>query len=308
LEAQLGQDGFERVGKVTTLSEFGAYLEADWDGRGEAETCIVTMLLCGESERAAQYLEQLKERRERASESDYLWMLERKASGGASDSYDLVMRELEKATRRRGPVLSGDARASRQLLPRRRGVLRAASRRRSKRVKELKIEDIWEPSPFPIELPAAERRQSDEALFSTTPWIAERPSPLMDLPAVPGEVRFAIDFGRRNGLTLIAPLTRQEAEERHRRFEKYVLAVRLGSGLDFVGFQRGGASFAWTQPPMVASKRRSTRLSVRSAAAVIQAFGLALQSGPLHRRNLRFGVPATANGLQTASSSLRGST
>jgi hypothetical protein len=56
----------------------------------------------------------------------------------------------------------------------------------------------------------------------------------MALPAAPGEVSFAVDVGRREGrLILIAPLTRQEAEERHQRSEKYVLAVRLGSGLDF---------------------------------------------------------------------------
>src|SRR4051794_32351325 len=94
---------------------------------------------------------------------------------------------------------------------------------------------MWEPAPFPIELPAAEQRQAAEALFSTTPWIMQRPSPLMDLPAMPGEVRFAVDVGRREGrLILIAPLTRQEAEERHQRSEKYAMAVRLGSDIDFV--------------------------------------------------------------------------
>ncbi|HKS64746.1 MAG TPA: hypothetical protein VJT13_23810, partial [Xanthobacteraceae bacterium] len=104
LEAELAQEAFEPLGKVTTLSEFGASLEADWDGRHDyAETCIVTMLLCGERERAAQYLAQLKEQRARFSENHYQEMLELKASGQAPDSYDLIMRELEKERREGDP-------------------------------------------------------------------------------------------------------------------------------------------------------------------------------------------------------------
>ena len=199
LEAELAQDGFERVGKVTTLNEFGAYLEPTLPYGGDEEY-VVTALLCGERERAAEHLEHLKSYRE------------------AADPYYLAMRELLDSFSRDAGTFCAQRHAE-----------EATS------VKELKLEAIWEPSPFPIELPAAERRQSAEALFSTTPWIAERPSPLMSLPAASGEVRFAIDVGRREGrLILIAPLTRQEAEERHHRSEKYVLAVRLPNGLDFV--------------------------------------------------------------------------
>jgi hypothetical protein len=234
LEAELAQEAFEPLGKVTTLGEFGAYLEGDWDGRGAAETCIVTMLLCGESERAARYLAQLKEARARATESHYQWMLELKASGRATDSYDLVMRELEKE-RAGGDSYYLKMRALFDSFTRDAATFCAQRHAREASVaEELKLDGIWEPSPFPIELPAAEQRRAADALFSTTPWITQRPSPLMALPAAPGEVRFAVDVGRREGrLMLIAPLTRQEAEERHQRSEKYVLAVRLGSGLDF---------------------------------------------------------------------------
>ena len=43
------------------------------------------------------------------------------------------------------------------------------------KAKELKLDGIWEPSPFPIELPAAEQRRAAEALFSTTPGSRSAP-------------------------------------------------------------------------------------------------------------------------------------
>jgi hypothetical protein len=49
---------------------------------------------------------------------------------------------------------------------------------------------------------------------------------------VPGEARFAKDwqFGGREHPALVAPLTRAEAEDRHRNGENYVLAARLPDG------------------------------------------------------------------------------
>ena len=239
LEAELAQDGFERVGKVTTLNEFGAYLEPTLPYGGDEEY-VVTALLCGERERAAEHLEHLKSYRE------------------AADPYYLAMRELLDSFSRDAGTFCAQRHAE-----------EATS------VKELKLEAIWEPSPFPIELPAAERRQSAEALFSTTPWIAERPSPLMSLPAASGEVRFAIDVGRREGrLILIAPLTRQEAEERHQRSETYVLAARLGSGLDFVLKRK--LCVDPTDPWMRSEVNRLSEDQLRRIKLWI-----ALQSGPL---------------------------
>src|ERR1051325_4769361 len=47
-----------------------------------------------------------------------------------------------------------------------------------------------------------------------------------------GDVRFAKGLVRRNGqLILVVPLSRQEAEERHRDVEDYVFATRLPNGL-----------------------------------------------------------------------------
>jgi len=103
-------------------------------------------------------------------------------------------------------------------------------------VKVDKLEHIWEPSPFPIELPVAERRErSDEPTFVPHPW---RPRPdwlLGDVPSQPGEVRFAKDWRERGDKqVLIVPISREQAEERHRNVEGYVLAARLTNGLLFL--------------------------------------------------------------------------
>ena len=43
--------------------------------------------------------------------------------------------------------------------------------------KAMKLGDIWEPSPFPVELSGADRAsRTDEPLFLTTPWINLPPS------------------------------------------------------------------------------------------------------------------------------------
>jgi hypothetical protein len=100
-------------------------------------------------------------------------------------------------------------------------------------IKAMKLESIWEPSPFPVELPPADRGpRSAEPVFRTTPWLL-RPSWLwQELPSLPGDVRFAKDFSRRDGcLILPVALTREEAEVRHHAGENYVLVARLPDGL-----------------------------------------------------------------------------
>jgi hypothetical protein len=92
----------------------------------------------------------------------------------------------------------------------------------------LKLEHVWEPSPFPVELPSAERAgRTAEPIFSVTPWVG-RPSWLFgEAPEQPGEVRYAKAALYRNGrVLLLVPLTYEQAEQRHRDLEDYVLAVR----------------------------------------------------------------------------------
>jgi hypothetical protein len=107
--------------------------------------------------------------------------------------------------------------------------------------KALKIEHIWEPSPFPVELPPAERRaRSDEILFIPRPWVARPSWLLQELPENIGEIRYAKDCLVRKGRSvLVASLARDEAEDRHRNSEPYVLAARLSEGPALVLWRDG---------------------------------------------------------------------
>ena len=120
-------------------------------------------------------------------------------------------------------------RNQRALLDRAAASLGAAFRSQEEKVAKVhRLGDAWEPSPFPIEVPEAERAQKcDEPPFPAWPWI-EPPAGLVNAPPTqPGEVRFASkSLQRRSGLVLVVALTREEAEERHRTRQDYVLAVR----------------------------------------------------------------------------------
>jgi hypothetical protein len=106
--------------------------------------------------------------------------------------------------------------------------------REAKAVKALKLEAIWEPSPFPVEVPDAERKgRTAEPMFVPEPWLPRPPGLLLDVPQASGEVFFgkALLFGRKEYPILVAALTRGEAEDRHRNGEHYGLAARLPGGL-----------------------------------------------------------------------------
>jgi hypothetical protein len=113
--------------------------------------------------------------------------------------------------------------------------------REASAAKSLKIQHIWEPSPFPVELPAAERqRRSAEPLFIPRPWIERRPELFRELPEHPGEIVFAMELlysDRRE--TLVAPLTREQAEDRNRNLDPYVLAACLPTGWTVLLCRRG---------------------------------------------------------------------
>jgi hypothetical protein len=100
-------------------------------------------------------------------------------------------------------------------------------------VKALKLEHVWDPAPFAMEVPADERAfKTNEPVFVSTPW-PSRPAWLwQEIPREPGEVRYAKDLTYRDdNVQLLVALTPVEADERHRMRETYVLAARLPDGL-----------------------------------------------------------------------------
>jgi hypothetical protein len=192
----LATDIFEPWGQVITLEGFAAGTIAHLGGRTTWQT-ILALILAGEHEQAAEYERQLE---------------------------DATPYEEEKVRRRtRWEQVTSDI-----------GSLCARLHaREAEIVRALKLEHIWERSPFPVEVPAAERGgRSAEPVFSTTPWVP-RPSWLwQEAPTQAGEVRFAKYHVRSDhGVTLMVTLSREEAEERHREREDYAMAVRLPDGL-----------------------------------------------------------------------------
>jgi hypothetical protein len=192
----LATDIFEPWGQVTTLDGFATKIIARQGGAASWET-ILALILAGEQDRAAEFQRQFE---------------------------DATPYEDDKVERRtRWEQVTSDI-----------GALCARLHaREADIVKALKLEHVWEPSPFPVELPASERTsRSAEPAFSTTPWIP-RPSWLwQDAPTEPGEVRFGKKCVRSDdGVTLLVALSREEAEERHREREDYAMAVRLPDGL-----------------------------------------------------------------------------
>jgi hypothetical protein len=191
----LKTDIFDRWGPVTTIDGFTTELI----DKGEVRyyrAPIMGFALAGEWDRAAEWVEQAQ--RELTDETA-------KAK---------VMELWEQLTTDIGAVCA------------------KLHAREAETIKERKLERIWEPAPFPVELPPAARARSADPLFLTTPWIPIPSGLWQELPKEPGEVRFAKDRHRRDDeLILPVALSREEAEERHRNGEDYVLTVRLPDGL-----------------------------------------------------------------------------
>jgi hypothetical protein len=189
----LAHDVFDEVGKITTLSDLAVVQP---DGFGTFPR-ITSLILAGEQDRALATVEEI----ERANPVDG------RAMHPAREHWERVSKDI-KATC--AECHAEEVRA----------------------VKAMKLQRFWEPSPFPVELPRVGRTVSvSEPAFTTTPW-PERPSWLwQDVPPRPGEIRYAKDFVRHGGLRLLVALTREEAEERHREWERYALAARLPDGL-----------------------------------------------------------------------------
>ena len=196
----LATDVFGPLGRVTTLDEVATDFLTGWHPAGirwrKVGADIATLIVAGEMDRAAEFVQKFER----------------------ETPYEEVKLELRSEWER----LTADVD----------GLCAKLHAQEAELVKAWKLENIWEPSPFPVELPVAERvsRSADPA-FSTTPWIAPPSWLWQKLPTEPGEVRFAKKVLRRGGdIILTAALSREEAEERHRALEDYVMVARLADG------------------------------------------------------------------------------
>ncbi len=188
----LEQDVFSRLANVRSLADVDRELGNEWKIADFGAT-VTALLLAGQRERASELIDRC-EAQTRDNEYWQTWMRHQRA------------------------LLDQDAAS-----------LGAEFRSEEEKIARVhRLGDAWEPSPFPIEVPEAERAQRcDEPPFPARPWIASPPGLVNAPPTQPGEVRFASkSLRRRSGLALVVALTREEAEETHRTRQDYVLAMR----------------------------------------------------------------------------------
>jgi hypothetical protein len=198
----LGEEVFEWVGKIHTFDDFVTELEVggtDRPGASNVDSArIEALVLAGKRHRACEYVDEM----ERSHRDSGYW------ADWAKEQREFLSRDIE-------------------------AVCQDFHAKEAETAKALKLEAVWEPAPFPVEAPVSERpSRSADPLFRPTPWLPREPGLLDDPPEVPGEVRFAkTTLYRGVRLFPVVPLTAQDAEERHRNFEPYVLAARLEGGL-----------------------------------------------------------------------------
>jgi hypothetical protein len=189
----LEQDVFSRLANVRSLADVDRELGNEWKIADFGAT-VTALLLAGQRERASELIDRC-EAQTRDNEYWQTWMRHQRA------------------------LLDQDAAS-----------LGAEFRSEEEKIARVhRLGDAWEPSPFPIEVPEAERAQRcDEPPFPARPWIAPPAGLVNATPMQPGEVRFASKGIRRKaGFVLFAALTRDEAEERHRTRQNYALSRRL---------------------------------------------------------------------------------
>src|SRR5262249_7446318 len=105
--------------------------------------------------------------------------------------------------------------------------------RERERAEAMKLGDIWEPAPFPVELSGADREgRVSDPLFETTPWVSLPGNLWQEMPCAPGDTRFATAIlNRQQRRMLWMPLSADEAKARHETYQNYVLSTRLASGM-----------------------------------------------------------------------------
>jgi hypothetical protein len=196
LVAALQQDVFTPFGKITTHDDLAGALP---DDMRFYTTRVSALVLAGERERAEEHVRDVENSKHANDFYCQDWI---------KSARDLLARDIK-------------------------DVCAQFHAREARAVKALKLESIWEPSPFPVEVPAAQRKsRTAEPLFVTEPWLPRPPGLMFDVPQMPGEVVFAKTWTFR-GTThpvLVVALTHAEAEDRHRNGEEYVLAARLPGG------------------------------------------------------------------------------
>jgi hypothetical protein len=217
---RLAVEVFEPLGKIATIEDF---IDSSWGKRLWTDQLYPSILLSRGIEPTRERAAAFKAACQRSLSA----AKERQAH--AKRGEEASARRLE--TKHAEENLT-QAKATCEFLERSEEDLIAFYREREARVaKEFRLEAAWEPTPLPVQLPVAQRTaKSADPIFTPTPWLEFPDTWRQDPPAVPGEVRFARDFWHRQGrLSLLHPITREQAQAYHADLERYVLATRLSA-------------------------------------------------------------------------------
>jgi hypothetical protein len=189
----LAEDIFGSVGEITTLDDLAREVE----NFGYQNLQVTAFALSGQPERASELIDKT----ERAFAGEVRWQ------SWAKSQRAFLERDVDSTCT----------------------IIRA---KEAETARKLKLGDIWEPSPFAVEVPEAERRaKCADPLFVTSPWIARPPGLVQEVPEQPGEIRFADDTVERMGrVVMLVALTHDQAEGRHRTGQSYSLVTRLPGG------------------------------------------------------------------------------
>jgi hypothetical protein len=204
----LAEDVFAKLGHIVRLNDFADFPGPTLDRTFFMGANVISLVLSGERDRAAEFVAQYQN--------------DDRHTGAAKE---LIRQQWER--------VSGDIEK----------VCEEFRAREAATIKALKLEHVWEPSPFPVELPPAERARVSEPAFSLRPWMPRPQWLLGEAPVQPGEVRFGKEVHTRNGHELlVVPLTREDAEKRHHASETYATTERL-TDASLLVIRRVGGNF-----------------------------------------------------------------
>ena len=239
---RLATEVFEPLGKIATIEDL---IASSWGKRLRPIDLYPSILLSRGIAKAKAYMAPF----EAAGKKFLVEAKARLAVTDRSDAFAMSIRKAEAKAAEEGIV---DTKARQAFLARKDAVVFAHYRDREAKVaRGFKIEQIWERSPFPAELPAAQRKtRHADPTFTPTPWLEFPTTWHQDPPGVPGEVRFGRHWWHRQGrVTLLHPITREQAKACHNNLEHYVLATRLPEG-QLLMLTRGGSKEG-RFPPLV---------------------------------------------------------
>jgi len=220
---RLAVEVFEPLGKIATIEDF---MESDWGQQLWLDESFHSVLLSrglaegeaianGLAEAAERRLAECRARLATANRKDREEMYHRRAELKSAEE------SIEGCNKRLALLARGEA-----------GVFEHYRSLEGEVAKGHKIEEAWEPTPFPAQLKTSQRAAKlADPKFAPTLWLEFPATWRQDPPSTPAEIRCAVRWWyRQDRLELLHPITREQAEARYRNFEDCVLATRLPAG------------------------------------------------------------------------------